>query len=237
MALGLFLEDLPEITTIAIQRTDLLRLVTRRNPVILDIGCNDGGHTNWFLDIFPGARVYSFEPDPRACRRFNRLVHNPRSQLFTVAISAVDGKTTFYQSDGLPPPELGEWAKPWVGNQEGWDLSGSIRKPKEHTEATPWCTFTNTIEVETMRLDSWLQERGDIETIDFIWADVQGAEADMISGGQEALTRTQYLYTEYSNRELYEGQSDLQELLAMLPDFEIITRYPNDVLLRNRKLT
>ena len=147
----------------------------------------------------------------------------------------VDGKTTFYQSSGLPPPELGNWAKRWEDNQEGWDLSGSIRKPKEHLDATPWCTFPDTIEVETKRLDSWLHEQEDIDTIDFIWADVQGAEADMISGGQEALARTRYLYTEYSNREIYEGQSDLRELLAMLPDYEIIYRYPHDVLLRNCK--
>ncbi|MEN9248224.1 MAG: hypothetical protein Q6L50_08560 [Gloeomargarita sp. GMQP_bins_120] len=37
---------------------------------------------------------------------------------------------------------------------------------------------------------------------DFIWADVQGAEVDLIQGGLQALANTRYFYTEYANTEL-----------------------------------
>ena len=63
---------------------------------------------------------------------------------------------------------------------------------------------------------------------------MQGAEGDLIKGGRETLANTRYFYTEYNNRELYEGQLGLRELLSLLPDFDVVQRYPHDVLLRNR---
>ena len=50
---------------------------------------------------------------------------------------------------------------------------------------------------------------------------MQGAEGDMIAGGQATLARTRYLYTEYSNEEIYEGEPTLETLLAMLPNFQL----------------
>src|SRR6266581_3048963 len=41
---------------------------------------------------------------------------------------------------------------------EGWDLSGSIKKPKLHVEMMPWCTFDEKITVATKRLDTWARE-------------------------------------------------------------------------------
>jgi hypothetical protein len=53
-------------------------------------------------------------------------------------------------------------------------------------------------------------EENDISFIDFIWADVQGAEEDLILGGLDTLRkRTKYLFTEYNNSEMYEGQINL----------------------------
>lgn len=83
-------------------------------------------------------------------------------------------------------------------------------------------------------LDTWCYEEG-VNFIDFIWADVQGAEADLIKGGHTALRQTRYLYTEYNNQEFYEGQASLRKILKLLPEFEVVSRYDNDVLLRNKR--
>jgi hypothetical protein len=89
--------------------------------------------------------------------------------------------------------------------------------------------------VPTLRLDDWCGENN-IDRIDFIWMDVQGAEGDVIAGASRILKKTRFLYTEYSNNELYEGQLSLKQLLARLPLFDVLATYPGDVLLKNRTI-
>jgi len=91
--------------------------------------------------------------------------------------------------------------------------------------------------VPTTRLDTWLEKLEEpLETIDFIWADVQGAEAELFRGAENAFARTRYLYTEYSWVESYAGQVLLPELLKMIPNFRIMRRYQHDILLCNMDL-
>ena len=225
----------PPVTPGALEPEALRRLLDKPDPVILDIGCNDGTHTLMFLGLFPQARVYAFEPDARARRRFEAAVRDARARLFATAVGAIDGVADFYPSDGAPSAE---WA---ARLPEGWDLSGSIRKPKQHLDIHPWCRFGETTRVAVTRLDTWARAQG-VGEVDFIWADVQGAEEDLIEGGRETLGRTRYFYTEYSDRELYAGQANLARLLAMLPGFELVHRYrgevhqyQGDVLMRNTR--
>jgi len=198
--------------------------VGKEDPTILEIGCNDGSHTLWFFEIFKNPKVYCFEPEPRAIQRFKEKVGNhPNVQLFEIALSDRRGETVFHQSGGSHK------------QRTDWDLSGSIRKPKDHLHAYPWVTFDQTITVKTDTLDAWCNEHG-IEHIDFIWMDVQGAEVDVFRGGKETLKNTRVIYTEYSNQELYEGQLSLKLLMKKyLQKFKILIRYRSDVLLTQKK--
>jgi hypothetical protein len=117
---------------------------------------------------------------------------------------------------------------------DGRDLSGSIRRPKNHLIEHPSIKFEKIIIVSTCRLGDWCAENG-VEQIDFIWMDVQGAEGDVIAGASTILKHTRFVYTEYSDNEMYEGPLSLKGLLARLPSFDVIARYPKDVLLKNRK--
>ena len=207
----------------------LTKLINKENPVILEIGCNDGTHTKWFLDMFHKANIFCFEPDPRACERFRDSVNDDRVKLFKIAISDQDGEMEFYMSNGIPPTDAAK------SIMKEWDLSGSLKKPKIHLEKHPWCKFDKVIKVNTMKLDSWAKQHN-IKEIDFIWADVQGAEAELISGAKATLKNTKYFYTEYNDLELYEGQETLKQLLEKLPNFKVVKRYRNDILLRNRSI-
>ena len=210
----------------AIDPQEIKRLIGKSNPTILDIGCNDGAHTQLFFELFEFAHVSSFEPDWRAQDRFRNTtaLTCPRARLFPVALGATDGTTEFYPSegDGVLQPKI-------------WDYSGSIRKPKMHLRRHPWCKFGPATTVPVMRLDSWARAWG-ITHVDFIWADVQGAEGDLIWGGTDTLARTRYFFTEYSDEEMYEQQPTLEHLLKLLPTFRIVHLYPEDVLLRNEAL-
>ena len=52
------------------------------------------------------ARVYSFEPDPRARERYLAKVKDERAILFDMAISDTNGVRDFYVSSGTP-----RWAR------------------------------------------------------------------------------------------------------------------------------
>lgn len=208
-------------------------MIGKAAPVILEIGCNDGTDTERMKAAFgPQAIIHCFEPEARARARFR--VTNVT--LWPMAIGAVNDWLEFYSSDGLPGPLPAPEAAAIASKLPyGWDLSGSIRKPLNHVYRHPWCTFKQPVSVPVRRLDTWAGDQH-IGAVDFIWADVQGAEVDLIAGGLDTLARTRYFYTEYSNDEMYEGQITLPELLERLPNFELVAQYPEDVLLRNTAL-
>lgn len=203
---------------------EIREMLGKDDPVILDVGANCGQATGELLDVMPQATIFAFEPDPRAIADFQVNIGSPRVQLFPCAVGATNGKVMFHQSSGA------EW-DPDYGDGS-WDMSGSIRRPAKHLEVWPWVKFEKQIEVPIVTLDSWAEQHG-VSHVDFIWADVQGAESDLIEGASRLLRSTRYLYTEYSNDEWFEGQASLATLAGMLPDFELLRRYRMDALFRN----
>ena len=172
------------VTVAPLTHEQIAALINKPDPTILEIGCNDGGDTLALLCAMPQAKIYCFEPDPRAIRRFKKNLGSQfnKVKLFEIAISNQTGRIIFHSSSGWDLPD--GWDLP-----EGWDLSGSIRRPKNHLSEYPWVKFDKTITVSTGRLDDWCADN-DIKQIDFIWMDVQGAEGDVIEGASKTLQKT-----------------------------------------------
>ena len=143
----------------------------------------------------------------------------PEVQILEMAVGSQNGKVTFYQSDNK-----------YYG-------SSSIRKPKRAYEFWQDMSF-NELTCESICLDTLISNYGFGErTIDFIWADVQGAEKDLILGAKETLKRTKYFYTEFMEYEVYEGQVyDYSEICKMLPDFDVEHKFDYDILFTNKKI-
>ena len=192
---------------------------------IVELGAHRGEDTEWLTEL-PNTTMYAFEPDAENRRAL--IDRKTGAILVGYAVSDTNGQSWF------TPSKTG-----W--NRE-WTYSGSLLKPKTHLRRYP-VTFAAPVMVDTIRLDSFFKEHGP-NVIDFIWCDIQGAEAMMIRGAQETLRRTKYLYCEYSNEELYEGQKTLRECRELLPDWpawEQIGIWPDDqqngnVLFANRNL-
>jgi FkbM family methyltransferase len=199
------------------------------NPTILEIGCNDGQDTIEFIDTFSELKIYCFEPDQRAYDQFVNKVCSDKCNIYNIALSNVDGEIDFHMSDSnqkdlYTPRSVGD----------NWNKSGSIKKPKKHKEVHPWCKFDKVVKVKTLKLDTWISDKN-IDKIDFVWMDVQGAEEEVINGGLEAFNnKVKYLYTEYSQIELYEGNSSIEKITSLLSDFNLIKIMDNDILLKNR---
>jgi FkbM family methyltransferase len=189
---------------------------TFRGPerkVFLELGAHVGSDTVWMAAL-PNVTLHAFEPDPR-----NHVPALPNVVFNRAAVSDRDGRSPLLLSrEG--------WGREWT-------YSSSLKQPKNHLQRYP-VTFGDTVEVETVRLDSYCERHG-LGAIDFIWADIQGAEGEMVRGGLATLQRTHYVYTEYSDDEMYGGQATLDELLALLPQFSVLELWEDDVLLVNRQ--
>ena len=180
----------------------------------IELGSHCGIDTVWMAEV-PGARVFAVEPDPR-----NHQPERPNLSVAQAAISDFDGQ-------GLLTLSKEGWGREWT-------FSSSIKEPLNHLQRYP-VTFGESVPVQMITLDSFCEQH-DIGVIDFILADVQGAEGEMIRGGQAALARTRYLFTEYSDDQLYRDQPSLSQILAMLPTFRVIELWSDDVLLENQAL-
>lgn len=207
-------------------------LLNKNNPIIIEIGANDGSTTREFLRHFPACRLYLFEPDKRCIDKIYKsdlykYIDNGQIVFSSFAIGKDCDKREWYKSSGNPG---GNWI-----HYGDWDKSGSIMKPKNHIKQHEWCKFDNTETVIVVNLDTVFH--GFKEVIDFVWADVQGAEGEMIEGGIDTFKKNvKYLFTEYSNNEMYEGQVNLEKIIKKLECFEIIKQEPDNVLLKNMGL-
>lgn len=184
-------------------------------PIIFEIGAHNGTDTVKLAQI-PGSRVYAFECDPR-----NKIPVLPNIIPSNYAISDFEGDAEFYLSSKAT---------------QNWTCSSSLKKPKHHLIEHPDIKFDEAVKVKCIPLDTfckWFK----IDRIDFIWADVQGAEKELIAGAKEILKKTKYLYTEFSNEETFEGQITLNEILSMLPGWEVLQQPdPWNVLLLNKDI-
>ena len=202
------------------------------NPVIFEFGTCDGQHTNIMCSILKqmnkNFKYHAFEGDYRIVANFwrNNANHVMDIKLNQAAIGNTDGEVIFNLSGGIESRE-GHFKQEFYG-------SSSIKSPKLVTEYWPDMTFEES-KVKCYKFDTYYNEVNP-GIIDFIWADIQGAEIDMIEGGKEALSKTRYLYTQYSNDELYEGGHGLDEIMKKLPDWSIVEDYGGDALLKNNKL-
>jgi len=205
---------------------------------MVEIGCNDGEDTVRFLTAFPACRIVAFEPDPRAIAKFESVmmragVYSNRCDLVKAAVSDEIGTAPLYMSAG----EIGF-------HDPEWDKSSSICRPTRHLIRSPEITFpeddSHRRSVVLLTLDTWWglwrEDCPECTAIDLIWCDPQGAQAKIIRGGAEALQSTRWLYIEYYESPLYEGEPTLGEIIMMLPDWELVATYEHEnALFRNTK--
>ena len=207
-------------------KSEIHELVGRDDPLVLEIGCNDGTDTLEFVAEFPGVRIHCFECDPRPIHAFRSRISDSRCQLHEVAVSDRAGVATLHMSGGTLESVT----------EEDWNQSSSLLEPTGHRSRHPWITFEGSCEVETTRLDDWAEQIIPGDVVDFIWMDVQGAEHLVIAGGASTFARTRYCYFEYSESELYKGQHGLRSLLRTLGNYRLLATYEDNALAFNTEL-
>jgi len=199
------------------------------NPVVFEIGAHIGTDTIKLVRMLTGNYQYfAFEPDPRniaKLRKLRRAINKP-FEIVPLVVANQNTPIKFYLSSGDNPKG---------GNREHTD-SSSIRKPYLNLKKRPWMRFDEGKLFKCTKLDTFRAEKN-LGVIDFIWADVQGAEVDMIHGAQRTLKNTRYFFTECIEQELYKGQQGYVGIMRALPGrWKQIYKTRTDILLKNMKL-
>jgi FkbM family methyltransferase len=190
---------------------------------ILEIGANNGSDTCQFNDHVRYYNIVAFEPDNRAFNKLKNIFQKHNAiKLINKAVSNIDGVTKFFPSTSS------------ISGQEEWDMSGSLLAPKLHLQRHPWVSFKNPIEVETVRIDSVLNTFPKVSEISFVWMDVQGAEKSVLESFGNYLDKVKYIYTEYGNEELYEGQELKNSIRDILKNFDVIDDDGDNFLLKHK---
>lgn len=209
--------------------------ITRKfnsNSIFFEVGSHFGTDTEKMAKTTKN--IHCFDPDPRNTKMFKEV--NLPVFLNEIAISNYDGTAIFYLSSGnVYESVYGPTDNDRV-NGEDWSASSSLREPKNHLNKVPWVKFNSTKEVEVKRIDTYCKEK-EIEFIDFIWMDVQGAEDLVIEGMGGMLDKTRFIYTEYDEEELYSGSPALEKIISLLGEnWDVLEKYDNDVLFYNKKI-
>ena len=214
-------------------KSQLSQYVDGTDLVIFDIGCYDGSDSVEFAETYPKAKVYSFEPDSRSIELFKSKVNNDRITLVETAISNVDGEIEWFGSDSD--------TRRHYEDQTSWSASSSMKRPKKHIDTFTDVYFNDITKVKSTKLDTWCEENG-IDKIDIMWVDVNGAVKEFIEGAKNTLkNKTKLLITEFEEIELYEGSSNLDETLELLPNFEKVEVFNflgnfGNVILKNKNI-
>ncbi len=212
--------------------TEQERAVIRRimkpieSPCVVELGARTGEDEPWIRGCCSEDPCYILvEPDMINAqkildeRRGIGVLANRR--LILGAVGAHDGEVQFHVS--------------W-NPDDGSRTSGSIRRPTGHLEYYPKTVFTGVNTVPCWTLDT-IYKKEWLTKIDLLWTDIQGAERDMIWGGRGALAHTRYLMMEVEAGELYEGQALRDELISMLPGWQIFADMGQNMLFSNPNMT
>ena len=167
--------------------------VDLRSALVVDVGANEGAFSAGVLAVAPQARIVAVEPGPGPRERLRaRLAGLPNVEILDVAVAASPGTATFHLT--------------------AHDHNSSLQPPRGESRATidaGW-QVVEEIEVRTTTLDDLVGDR----TADVLKIDVQGAELDVLRGGDETLARARAVLLEMNFFSQYEGDATFNTLHA-----------------------
>lgn len=200
----------------------LLKKFLPHNPVILEAGAQFGEDTEWMSEMWPEARIYSFEPNPesyadlqkRAAKLNNVSTHN-------VALSNTKGTFPFYICGG----------------------ASSLLRPTDNiNEAYFHSDLNHPIMVNSITLDEWAA-KNNVTSIDFMWLDMEGNELRALHGALGILPKVKIIYTEVNLLEFWHGCVQYDTLKKWLEDHgftqiwaDIVPNWHGNVLFINNNL-
>ncbi len=164
---------------------------------VIDVGAHAGESALQFHQIFPNARIYSFEPLHDCFVQLNATMKDvPNFRSFNLALGDEEGRLDMHHSEWAPSSSL-------------------LKMGKLHKEAYPFSSGETLQTVDVSTLDK-IAQGFELEENILLKIDVQGYEHKVIRGSRNILNRTKVIIIETSFHELYEGQPLFAEIYELL---------------------
>lgn len=192
-----------------------------KNPddvsVIFDIGSLHCLESIEFSKKFTNSKIYAFEANPNSysvCLDNTKDIEN--ITVINKAVNSYDGQCTFRPIN--PEKTVTTWFDGNRGASSLFKANGSYDHIEKYVQ--------DEIEVSCTRLDSFCKEN-DIDRIDLIWMDLQGAELIALKSLGELLSTVKVIHTELEVNPMYDGQCLFADVNSFLVDMGFVRVYGN----------
>lgn len=179
-------------------------LISRDQPVLFDVGANVGQTAATLRGLFPTAVLHCFEPFPDSYQQLAvALSSDQNAHAYELALADRSGTASLTVNASPATNSL---------------------LPTDVQAGTFWgegvCDTRSHIEVRLSTLDEFCA-RQNIDHIDVLKLDVQGAEYAVLQGGSQALAlqSIDIVYMEMIMAPTYTGQRSLSDYLSLLNSF------------------
>jgi FkbM family methyltransferase len=164
----------------------------------MDVGAYRGSFTDAALAYWRPARIWLVEAHPECAAALRQKYRqHPNCKVINCAIASVSGEVELRVNESLGSSSL------LPIRPESAAVFGQPLAEREQ------------IRVPAQSLDA-LFDAERIEQVDLMKVDIQGAESQLIQGGQNALQRVQQVYIEVTFVEQYSGSATFPELFELL---------------------
>lgn len=185
---------------------DLTRYLRSDEPVIFDVGANEGQSIEWFQVVFPHAKIFSFEPGPSAFDVLKKKYSNKENvRLFDFGLGAHNEKGTLQEN------------------------SYSNMSSLLALDDLGWGTIIRQTPIEIKTVDQVCLEN-EIDMLDILKIDTQGFDFEVIKGAEKTIeqNRIGLILFEVIFCNQYKGLPRFTTIMDYLIDhnFHLITFYP-----------
>jgi FkbM family methyltransferase len=161
---------------------------------IIDVGTRDGDDAEFLRQQLGGKYIYAIDANPIAVEA--TMDRYPEFEVFETAISNYNGTTSFVQIVSDRIDEAG---------------SSSIENYSFFEGAT-----YNTIDVNVIRMDKFIEEFVSQDIIDFIKVDIEGYTYEFLDGLGKEINKVKMLHLETETFDRQEGHKNNNEVLNFM---------------------
>lgn len=156
------------------------------------------------LDLFPGSQILAFEVETELCEKLNKEA-KPGIKYYATALGRAEETRTFYETNH--------------------PMCCSLYEPNENLlklyNNLEFCYLKSIGSIETVSLDCFVKQNN-IESVDFIKIDIQGAELDVFQGGRHVLSQIVAVVSEVEFIPLYIDQPLFGDVCSTLSKEDIM---------------